>query len=313
MHRRPLALAALLLALLPGVAVASKPGPIVGLGEQQASMFRDPHYLRLGLHDARYVVPWDAFEDPYRLRLLDDWMAAARAAHTRPLIGFVHSARRASVLPSARRFAGAFKRFRARYPDVRQWIPWNEANSPGALTEFRPARAARYFDVVMRNCRGCRVVAADLLDTRALSGWIQRFTRAARYRPRIWGLHNYSDANGFRDRGTRTLLALTRGNVWFTETGGVLLRHGHRNGKVVKVFRHSPQDVARTTAHILALSCISPRIKRVYVYNFVAPAKVTGWDSGLLDSRGRPRPAFGTLRRALDRSAAGGHPGRVTC
>jgi hypothetical protein len=275
MHRRSLAIAALLLAVWPGVAAAASAGPIVGLGEQQAGMFRDPHYLRLQVREARFVAPWDAFDDPYRLQLLDEWMAAARAAHVRPLIGFVHSARRAGVLPSPRRFAQEFRRFRERYPDVRDWIPWNEANSPGALTEFRPGRAAQYFDVVVRNCRGCRVVAADLLDSRAMGAWIQRFRRLVRHRPRIWGLHNYSDANRFQDRGTRTLLGLTRGSVWFTETGGVLVRRAYKDGKLFKTFRHSPKDVARTTAHILRLACSSPRIKRVYVYNFIAPQKVT--------------------------------------
>jgi hypothetical protein len=82
---------------------------------------------------------------------------------------------------------------------------------------------------------------------------------------------------------------------------------------VLQTYRHSPAEIAATTAHILSLSCLSPRIKRVYVYNFIAPRRVTGWDSGLLDGRGRPRPAFATLRRALDRSRARGNPGRVTC
>jgi hypothetical protein len=64
------------------------------------------------------------------------------------------------------RFEREFVRFRARYPDVRDWIVWNEANHPLALTADRPGRAARYFDAVTRNCRRCRVVAADVLDVR---------------------------------------------------------------------------------------------------------------------------------------------------
>jgi hypothetical protein len=109
------------------------------------------------------------------------------------------------------------------------------------------------------------------------------------------------------------LLALTRGKVWFTETGGVLLRRTYAHGRVLKTFRHTAAEVVRTTAHILRLACMSGRITRVYLYNFIAPRRVTGWDSGLLDARGRPRPAFRTLRRALDRSAARGNPGEVTC
>ena len=45
-----------------------------------------------------------------------------------------------------------------------------------------------------RDCRSCRIVAADVLDSRDMLGWIKTFKRYAP-KARIWGLHNYKDAN----------------------------------------------------------------------------------------------------------------------
>ena len=53
----------------------------------------------------------------------------------------------------------------------------------------------------------------------------------ARGRRLIWGLHNYIDANRFRTTGTRSLLRAVPGEVWFTETGGLVVRN---NGSPVE-------------------------------------------------------------------------------
>jgi hypothetical protein len=51
--------------------------------------------------------------------------------------------------------------------------------------------------------------------------------------PGIWGLHNYSDINFFESWRTRQLVRALGGQVWLTETGG-LVRFGeafpNRNG-----------------------------------------------------------------------------------
>jgi hypothetical protein len=288
----------------------------VGIGEQKPTMFASKHWKRLALRDARYTAPWDALDDPYQLAVLDAWMAAAKRAHVRVLLGFAHSQRSqklARVLPTPRQFERQFKRFRARYPGVRDWLAWNEANNPGALTANRPRRAAEFFDVVARNCPGCRVVAADVLDTRNMVGWVERFRRYARHAPRIWGLHNYGDANGIKVKSTPKLLAITRGKIWFTETGGVVLRRDYRGRRVLHTYRYSLRHAAQSTAHALALSCLSPRIVRVYLYHWQPPAVVTNWDSGLIDRHGRPRPAYRAVQQWLARSAhASRHGGRRT-
>jgi hypothetical protein len=321
MRRRLLLLACLLglalLALPAGPASARTTGPVVGIGEQHATMFTNPAWKRLAVRDARYLAPWDTLDDPYQLRLLDAWMTAARKARVRVLIGFGHSLRSelAGTLPTARQFEYQFKRLRRRYPRVRDWIAWNEANSPGAMTERRPRRAAHYFDVIARNCRGCRVVAADVLDTRGMARWVRRFRRAAHQTPRIWGLHNYIDTNQLKSTGTRRLLELTRGEVWFTETGGLVLRRDYRNGRATRTYRYGVKRAARSTAHALRLACLSRRIKRIYLYHWEAPARVTSWDSGLVDARARLRPAYTVVRRAVARSAKRSRrgPRRASC
>src|SRR3954451_15027271 len=95
--------------------------PTVGIGEQHSTMFTSKPFERLKLHDARYLTPWDTIEDGHQLAMMDSWMAAARLAHVRVLVGLGHSLRSkelAHSLPTARRFAADFKLLHARYPWV---------------------------------------------------------------------------------------------------------------------------------------------------------------------------------------------------
>ena len=303
MSRTTAVLAALLAVLAAlGFARPAAARPAIGIGEQKAGMFADPRWSALGLPDVRYVTPWDTLSDPVRLERLDTWIAAADAAGARVLLGFENSARRARHArrpPSPRRFEREFVRFRARYPRVRDWIVWNEANHPLARTAHRPRLVARYFDAVTRHCRFCRVVGADVLDVSGMREWVQAFQRYARSRPQIWGLHNYVDANHFGSSGTRELLAITRGQVWFTETGGFVLRRKYRHGLVVQEFRYSLRHAARATLHALDLARLSRRIRRVYLYHWQAPDPVTSWDSALIGPGGQTRPAYWALLHRL--------------
>jgi len=313
-----LAMALVLAVEPPSAAAVKRAGPVIGVGEQKPTMFDNASWKSLRLRLARYTAPWDALEDSQQLALLDAWMASARRARVRVLLGFAHSLRTpqlAKKVPTARQFERQFRRFRARYPWVRDWLVWNEANHPGSPTAKRPRRAAQLFDVVARNCRGCQVVAADVLDISNMARWVARFRRAARYTPRIWGLHNYGDANGLKTKSTLKLLAMTRGKIWFTETGGLVVRRVYRGRRVVRTYRYSLRHAARSTSHVLALSCLSTRIARIYLYHWQPPVKVTNWDSGLVDRRGRPRPAYRALRRWLSHSASAARQGgrRALC
>src|SRR4051812_34768724 len=255
---------ALAVALLVAAPASARPsGPTIGIGEQQPSMFTSKWWNQLEMHDARYLAPWDVMQDPYQLYLLDSWMTAARHANARVTLGFGHSLRNewlAHRLPSWRQFQQQFRLVRKRYPWVRNYISWNEANNPRGMTAHRPGRVAQYFDVVARNCRGCNVVAADLLDWRNMIPWARAFRRAAHVKPRIWGLQTCGHPTRSPTKSRRARRGFPKGKIWFGEPGGVVLRRRPVGRKhKVRAWRYGPRHAARSVAHVFQLACMSRR------------------------------------------------------
>ena len=295
--RRPIAaLAALSAALVLCAPAAARPA--VGIGEQQAKIFTDPHFRALGIRHVRFVVGWDALGSDWQRAETDAWMARARAARVRVLLSFnvSRTPARREILPSVERYRRVFRSFRRRYPFVRDYVSWNEANHGSQPTARRPDRVAAYFDVIRHECPSCGAVAADVLDGSKMPTFVQAVRRHARHRPRIWGLHNYIDANRFRMTGTRALLRAVKGRVWFTETGGVVWR---RHGPNTVPLNESAAHAARAVRWVFKLAALSPRVTRMYFYHWSFPARRDRWDSALMDRRGRPRPAFRVLRHRV--------------
>ena len=287
------ALLALVAVLVPA-ARASAELPVIGIGEQHEEIFNDPGYQRLDINDVRYVASWDALTTGWETAETDEYMNAAREAGQRVLLGFGHSrnAKLMHKLPSVKAFQKQFLAFHARYPWVTDFLTWNEANHCSQPTCNDPERAAQYYLVIREHCHGCTIVAADVLDGSRLVPWVKRFQKAVGNRRVIWGLHNYIDANRFRERGTKALLKAVKGDVWFTETGGLVVR---RNGSTV-AFPGSTKHAAAATRWVFKLAALSPRIKRVYFYHWSAPAANNAtWDSGLVDRFDHPRPAYNVL------------------
>ena len=57
---------------------------------------------------------------------------------------------------------------------------------------------------------------------------------------------------------------------------------------------------AAVTRFILrTIAGLSPRIARVYLYQWDAGSKSEPWDSGFVSSAGQPRPALGVLKQIL--------------
>ena len=300
MRGKPFAVLVLAVVLGTTVAPAARArDPLIGIGEQHPEMFGDVFWQALRSPLVRYTAPWDALRTRQGRAETDAYMTAARAAGARVLLGFEHARgeRRRRILPSPRAFVREFRRFRARYPWVREFLTWNEANLCGQPTCRRPDVAARYYNALRRNCPRCRIVAADVLDSSRMPRWITAFRRHAAGLHFIWGLHNYIDANLHRTRGTRGLLRLTKpgDEVWFTETGGIVAR---RNGSPIQ-FPENERHAANATRWVLALANLSPRVKRVYFYQWGALGPRATWDSALLDARGRPRPAYYVVRNHL--------------
>jgi hypothetical protein len=301
---RAVALVAVAVALAaPASAHAAE--PLVGIGEQHPTIFADPWWRALEAHRVRYVVAWDALRFDWSRAEVDSYMAAAHAADANVLLGFGHSRvpSRVRRLPTPRQFQREFLRFRARYPWVHEFLTWNEANHCSQPTCRRPDIAARYYNALRRVCPHCTIVAADVLDSRKMPAWVRAFRRRAMGHKLIWGLHNYIDANRFRTRGTRSLLRAVPGAVWFTETGGLVERN---NGSPVE-FPENKWHAARATRWVFQrLTRLSPRVRRVYLYQWTPPPNTT-WDSALIAPNGRPRPAYRVLldhlRAAAERSA----------
>ncbi len=216
----------LALAVLGGTAHA-RPAPLmVGVADQNASTFAKPLYRRLGARISRLMVPLDAALDPDRREWVARWLAAAKADGVEPLVAFSRFYGTPPTLPSVASYRRAFRAFRQAFPEVTEFIPWNEENHQAQPTYSHPARAAAYYEVTRNNCPGCKIVAADVVDNHGAAGWLTKFLHALHgLRPRLWGLHNYIDANRHRLTGTARVLGVVRGTVWLTETGGLVKRN----------------------------------------------------------------------------------------
>ena len=275
----------------------------IGIADQKASAFDDVRLRQLGIRQVRRSVPWDVLRFPDQAAELVRWIEGARTAGAEALITFARSrneARRHSP-PGPTEFLDEFRRFRARFPTVRNYVAWNEANHCGEGTCRKPQLVARYYNAIRRNCPGCKVVAADLLDQPNLVSWARAFRRAARFEPRYWGLHNYVGANRFDATRTAQLLRAVKGEVWLTETGGLVAR---RNSSPTKL-RQGRAHAAQVTRFIFdRLARLSPRITRVYLYHWSSSTPTDTWDSALIGSDGTPRPALAVVRRVLRQAAS---------
>ncbi len=285
-----LAVVALLVLAAPAHALT------VGIADNKADMFADPRFGLWGVGHARVTVAWDALSSGWQTEELDTWMNAARVANVAPLVSFGHSRTDRRRLPTPERFLYEFRRFRARYPWVNEYATWNEANHCGEPTCHRPALVAAYYRGMRRECPTCRILAAEVLDMPNMVSWVRAFRRHAHEEPRYWGLHNYIDANRRRTTGTRRMLRAVKGQVWFTETGGIVAR---RNRHKV-TFPESAKHAATATRFLFhRLVPISRRVTRVYIYHWNTDAPGTTWDSGLINRHGKSRPALNVVRSRI--------------
>jgi hypothetical protein len=292
----------LLVVLLAALSAASSAQALtIGIADQKPDMFSDPRFLAGDLKYARRAVAWDALTSPTQTAQIDAWLQGARAAHVNPLLSFTHSSSNRRQLPTPERLLYEFRRFRARYPWVTDYAAWNEANHCGEPTCHRPELVASYWRKLRRACPTCRILAAEVLDMPNMTSWVKAFRRKAKVEPRYWGIHNYIDANRLRTTGTRRLLKAVKGQIWFTETGGIVSRTNRR--KVT--FPESAEHAATATRFLFDdLIPLSRRITRVYIYHWNSEPGPKTWDSALIGPTGKPRPAYRVLQRVLSERAA---------
>jgi hypothetical protein len=305
------ALAALL--VLPGSALAAKTNVAVGIGDQSAAMFDEPAFLELKIKKARYFISWNAIDNPDKLGQAQAWVDAAQRRGVRPLFHLdgVFTDR----APSVREYREKVRALVERFPQVREWGVWNEANSRTQPVFRNPARTAKYFLALRSICRGCTIVALDLLDTgntsrqiKVMKRFVARFYRALPARKRrlakVVGIHNYGDTNRRRRPLVTGVLIKAvrrynrRAQFWMTETGG--LAYFATETRVA--FRCSETRQARAVGKMFRLARQYRRyVKRLYPYNFYGTDCDTGlrFDAGLIRRDKTKRPAFNTLKRAM--------------
>jgi hypothetical protein len=293
-RRLPLLLTLLVAALVAPAAAHAAVG--IGIADNKADMFGDARFQALHLGYARIDLRWDVLTDAGATAQLDAWMGGARFNGVRPLVTFDRSPKRPSYNPTPQQLAGALKALRARYPFVKDFSSWNEANM-----NKKPEIVAKWWLALRKACPTCTVLATDLLDKANMIPWAQRFVAAAQRTPKVWGLHNYVDANTMSTKTTKRLLAAVGGNVWLTETGGIV----RRANKSKLVFPTGTARAAKVTRFIFdELVKLSPRIQRVYLYHW--DTGVGGgptWDSGFVGPDGQARPALTVLQGVVARSA----------
>jgi len=297
MRRRLRVLLPLTLLALSALPAAAHAAVGIGIADNKPDMFADARFQALHLGYARLDLRWDVLADAGATAQLDAWMAGARADRVRPLITFDRSPRRPSYNPTPQQLAGALKGLRARYPFVKDFSSWNEANM-----NKKPQIVAKWWLALRKACPTCTVLGTDLLDKPNMIPWAQRFVAAAGRTPKVWGLHNYVDANTMSTRTTRKLLKAIGGNIWFTETGGIVRRANNST----LIFPTGAARAAKVTSFIFGhLARLSPRIQRVYLYHW--DTGIGGgptWDSGFVGPDGQARPALTVLQGVVARAAA---------
>jgi len=313
------AVASALLALCLLAAPAALGGPskpraraaqsfLTGVGNEHAGMLADPLWQRLHTRIVRYIVPYDAAVKPYYLTQASNFIHAAEAEHQQVLIAFYHSEYTATVLPSVATYKADVARFVKLFPNVRQYQSWDEANrgdEPHQFSSPSATNAARYYQALLRVCRGCTVIGLDVLDQYYIGStlrYIAEFKREV-YRlqtivPRIWGLHNYSDVNRLESWRTRDIAAALGGQVWLTETGGIV-KFG---GGFPNVRGSGVRRAAAVIKFTFALAGSIPQVKRLYLYDWSGGTASTRFDAGLTNAYNQPRQGYVIVCKALHAS-----------
>jgi hypothetical protein len=311
MHRRLLPLAAVLLAAV--FAAPAQANFAVGIADQNAAMFDNKNFQALKVKRIRYLVAFDWYKQSWQRNEVDAFMKRARTAGADVLVHFTskrgcynngrYSKRKSCRAPSVAKYKSAFKRFQRTYPWVKTYGAWNEGNHISQPTFNKPKLAAKYFLAARSLCRSCKIVAADVLDQSNMTSWLQKFMRYDKGKARIWGLHNYGDVNRKRSSFTRELLRIAPGEVWLTETGGIL--------KFGRQFPRSESRQARATKYMFKLvdqydrrrSGLKGRVTRLYNYQWTGAKRSARFDAGLVNANGTQRKAYRQFKKSAAKFA----------
>jgi hypothetical protein len=319
-HRRPLLLAtlsllsaAIALSAISQASATSTGSPrahaaasyLTGIGDESSEMFGNPLWQQLHTRIARYIAPYDAVAHSYSLDKAITWIHDAEAQHQQVLVAFYHSEYTPTKLPSVALYQHDVQKFVKLFPHVHQYQSWDEANRGNLAHSFSSPSAvgaAEYYQALLRVCKGCTVIGLDVLDQANITPtltYISEFKREINHlrtiMPSIWGLHNYSDVNRLQSYRTHELVRALGGQVWITETGGIVQfgtefpnKHGSGLTRAAKVLKY-----------MFAVAGSVPQIKRLYVYDWTGGVNSTRFDAGLMNAHDQPRAGYEVVCKEL--------------
>ena len=299
-YRVILPIAALLAVLATAPAAQSKAR--IGLSEQSPAVFDQKNWSSLKLKRVRYVLPWDYAKNASNHAEVSAFMNAARAKKQEVLVTFsatrgcfvnnkYKKSRKACKAPSKKAYTTAVKNFRKEFPYTKVFTPWNEVNHVSQPTYKKPKLAATYYKAMKAACKKCTVIAADVLDSSDVKSYLRKFQKATKSKGRIWGLHNYKDVNRKQSKGVKNVLSVVKGQVWLTETGGIV------NFK--PSFKYNLKRAATATKYMFKLARQYKRVQRLYVYRYFGEPRSARFDAGLVNPNGSPRPAYKQFKKSI--------------
>jgi hypothetical protein len=262
-----------------------------GLSDQTGTTFDDSRFTDLGVTKVRLIVPYDLIPQrgarPDLIQETDGWIGAATRASKRILISFSYSGVDRSHVPTVKEYSHAVRQFMARYPQVKEFTPWNEPNFAGDALSTHPYRAGQLWRNLNWRCQnvGCTVAAGDFADRYFTPDYLTNYLNGAGHLPPRWAWHAYQDGHQFSPNGgsapirlNRFLKATTYKNhaapgVWLTEQGGRVSTGGD-------LTKYGLARANQDFAYMLTLPNVSSRIRRFYAYQWKGDGN---WDSGLID------------------------------
>jgi hypothetical protein len=271
---------------------------LTGVGDESVEMFGNPLWAQLHTKIVRYIAPYDAVAHSYSLDKARLFIREAEAHHQQVLVAFYHSEYSPLTLPSVASYQRDVQKFVKRFPHVRQYQSWDEANRgyiPHYLASPSAVAAAEYYQALIRVCHGCTAIGLDVLDAQNIGPTLEYISefkheigRLRTIMPKIWGLHNYSDINRLESGRTRELTRALGGQVWLTETGGIVQFGGsfpNRRGSGLT-------RAAKVLKYMFAVAGSQSQIKRLYIYDWTGGNASTRFDAGLMSAHDQPRAGY---------------------
>jgi hypothetical protein len=278
---------------------------LVGVGDEHAKLFKNPLWLQLHTKIVRYIAPYDAAVRGDELAKAREWIHAAETQHQQILVAFYHSEHTPTVLPSVATYQRDVKKFVTLFPRVHQFQSYDEANRgnvAGAFASPSATLAAQYYQALLRSCTHCTVVGLDVLDANYIGPTLQyiyefkrEIGRLRTIMPKIWGLHDYADVNRYESWRTREIDSALGGQVWLTETGGIV--------KFVGAFpNYNGSGLSRAASvvrFVFSIARSQRQISRLYLYDWTGGNASTRFDAGLMNAREQPRAGYVVVCREL--------------